>query len=299
MRAAFFPSEDLNPLKLKKISTQHPKESAWDRLIQLIDSIWPEQEEVIRIGVAVPGPFDPFQGVILSAPNIPAWKNLPVSRLLQEKFGVPIDVGNDANLAAMGEWRFGAGKGHRHLVYVTVSTGIGGGVIVDNRLLLGDRGLAGELGHVTVARDGPLCGCGQRGHLEAMASGPAIARWVKEEISRGAASSLSGSELITTQMIADAARSGDELALRALERAGTSIGVALADILHIFNPTIVIVGGGVSLSGELIMRPIRSAMQAHVMNTHFLDNLTLTTASLGDETGLLGALALARHQANG
>ncbi len=295
MRAAYYPSTSLTPHKIIKISTHHLAQSVWDRLLQLISSVWPDHEEVLRIGVAAPGPLDPFQGVIIEAPNIQEWENLPLARLLQERFGVPVDVGNDANLAALGEWYFGAGVGHRHLVYVTVSTGIGGGVIVDNQLLLGDRGLAAEIGHITVDRFGPLCGCGQRGHLEAMASGPAIARWVKEQILLGATSSLSSLNEITTQIIADAARNGDELALSALDRAGTSIGVALADVLHIFNPTIVIVGGGVSLSGELIMGPIRSAMQTHVMNAHYLDNLTLTTAALGDDTGLIGALALARH----
>jgi len=296
MRAAFYPADSRIPVALKKISTQHPTESAWERLVQLIQSIWPENEQVIRMGIAVPGPTDPYKGIIFGAPNIPAWKNLPLMNMLQEQFKVPVDLGNDANLAAMGEWKFGAGKGHRHLAYMTVSTGIGGGVILDNKLLLGDRGLAAEFGHITVQLDGPLCGCGQRGHLEALAAGPAIARWVKNEITQGATSTLSATSDITTQLVAEAAKNGDELAVRALERAGTYIGRALADVLHMFNPSIVIIGGGVSQSGDLLMKSVRISMEAHVMNTHYLDNLTLTTAALGDETGLLGALALARHQ---
>jgi glucokinase len=216
--------------------------------------------------------------------------------MLQEQFKVPVDLGNDANLAAMGEWKYGAGRGHRHLAYMTVSTGIGGGVILDNRLLLGDRGLATEFGHITVQRDGPVCGCGQRGHLEALAAGPAIAKWVKNEIAQGATSILSAKTDINTKLVAEAAKNGDELAVRALERAGTYIGRALADVLHMFNPSIVIIGGGVSQSGDLLMGPLRLSMEAHVMDAHYLENLTLTTAALGDETGLLGALALARHQ---
>lgn len=294
MRAACYPEHSHKPLTLEKISTQHPVESAWDRLVKLIASVWPASEPVSSIGVAAPGPVDPYQGIVLSAPNIPAWINLPLASLLQERFGVPVSVGNDANLAALGEWKFGAGKGHRHLVYLTVSTGIGGGVIMDNRLLLGYHGLAGELGHITVERGGLLCSCGQRGHLEALASGPAIARWVQAEIAQGAVSSLSTGELITTKLIAEAARKGDDLAIRALSRAGGFIGRAVADILHMYNPSIVIIGGGVSQSGELLMKNLRDEMRAHVMDSHYLDHLSVTTAALGDETGLLGALVLAR-----
>jgi len=244
MRAACYPVDSLNPLKIKKISTQHPEESTWDRLIKLVSSVWPEDNDVTAIGVAVPGPLDPFQGILFAAPNIPAWQNLPLARLLQERCSVPVMMGNDANLAALGEWNFGAGKGHHHLVYLTVSTGIGGGVIVDDHLLLGSRGLAAEFGHITVQSDGPLCSCGQRGHLEALASGPAIARWVEEELARGIESSISRLEVVTTKQIADAASKNDRLAVNALARAGTYIGTAIADVLHLFNPTIVIIGGG-------------------------------------------------------
>jgi glucokinase len=294
MRAACYPAHRHKEVKLQKISTQDPVESAWERLVKLITSVWPASEPVAGIGVAAPGPVDPYKGIILSAPNIPAWVNLPLASLLHERFGVPVVVGNDANLAALGEWKYGAGKGHRHLVYLTVSTGIGGGVIMDNRLLLGYHGLAAELGHITVERGGPVCGCGQRGHLEALASGPAIARWVQAEITQGAVSCLSGAKLITTKQIAEAARQDDDLARRALGRAGGFIGRAIADILHMYNPSIVIIGGGVSQSGELLMKNLREEMRAHVMDSHYLDQLSVTTAALGDKTGLLGALVLAR-----
>jgi glucokinase len=294
MRAACYPARRHNQLKLEKISTHHPGETPWDRLVKLITSVWPADETVAGIGVAAPGPVDPYQGIVLSAPNIPTWINLPLASLLQERFGVPVCVGNDANLAALGEWKYGAGKGHRFLVYLTVSTGIGGGVIMDNHLLLGYHGLAAELGHITVDPNGPMCGCGHRGHLEALASGSSIARWVQAEINQGAVSSLSRVNPITTKLIAEAARQGDELAIRALGRAGGFVGRAVADFLHMYNPSIVIIGGGVALSGELLMKNLREEMRAHVMDTHFMDHLSVTTAKLGDETGLLGALVLIR-----
>jgi len=294
MRAASYPARGHKQLKLEKIVTQHPTESPFDRLVNLITCVWPADETVAAIGAAAPGPVDPYRGIVLSAPNIPSWIDLPLASLLQAHFGVPACIGNDANLAALGEWKYGAGKGHRYLVYLTVSTGIGGGVIMDNHLLLGYHGLAAELGHITVERDGPLCSCGQRGHLEALASGPAIARWVEAELSQGATSSLSAVKPLTAKLIAEAAKQGDALATRAFARAGGFIGRAIADILHMYNPSIVILGGGVSLSGELLMKSLRKEMRLHVMDSHYLDHLSVTTAALGDETGLLGALVLAR-----
>jgi glucokinase len=293
IRTACFPIESQTPTIVKRIFTKGP-ESPHERLINLIASIVPKDEEIAAITVAAPGPLDPFEGIIFEAPNIPSWNNLPLKKLIQEQFNVPVAIGNDANLAALGEWRFGAGIGHRHLVYITVSTGIGGGVIIDNQLLLGVRGLAAELGHITVIPDGPLCGCGQRGHLEAVTSGPAIARWVEQEISQGIPSSMAAKRPITAKEVSRAASQGDDLAQAALARGGTYLGIAIADYLHVFNPSMVIIGGGVSQSGEAFIGPLRTAMSEHVLSKKYLDNLTLTTAALGDDVGLMGALALAQ-----
>jgi glucokinase len=294
LRAASFPVASQKPTMVKRISTKGPG-TPHERLINLFNTIIPKNEEIAAIAIAAPGPLDPFEGIIFEAPNIPEWKNLPLRKLIQDQFNVPVAIGNDANLAALGEWRFGAGKGHRHLVYITVSTGIGGGVIVDNQLLLGLRGLAAELGHVTIIPDGPLCSCGHRGHLEAVASGPAIARWVEQELSQGIPSSMTNQQPITAVIVSQAANQGDKLARAALARSGTYLGTAIADYLHIFNPSVVIIGGGVSQSGEALFAPLRTAMNEHVMSKKYLDNLTLTTAALGDEVGLMGALALAQN----
>ncbi len=293
IRAACFPIESQKPTLVKRINTKGP-DSPHERLINLIAEILPKGEELVAITVAAPGPLDPFEGIVYEAPNIPSWTNLPLKKLIQDRFNVPVAIGNDANLAALGEWRFGAGIGHRHLMYITVSTGIGGGVIIDNQLLLGAHGLAAELGHVTVIPDGPLCSCGQRGHLESVASGPAIARWVEQELSQGIPSSLPSNRPISAKEISLAANQGDKLAKAALARGGTFLGIAIADYLHIFNPTMVIIGGGVSRSGEALLGPLRIAMSEHVISKKYLDNLTLTTAALGDDVGLMGALALAQ-----
>ncbi len=294
MRAAVYSQHQNQPSRLDRIATRDKNATPLERLIQLIESVWPANEAVKAIGIAAPGPLDPNRGVIIAAPNIPGWIDFPLKKKLEDRFSVPVILGNDANLAAYGEWRYGAGQGHHHLVYLTVSTGIGGGIINDDRLLIGLRGMAAELGHVTVLPDGPMCGCGQRGHLEAIASGTAIAKWVELELSLGAASILPADKPITTKMVAQAAKKGDDLAVAALARSGTYIGQALADYLHIFNPSIVIIGGGVSLSGSLLMDPMRVAMCEHVLSEKYVENITLTTAALGDEAGLMGALALVR-----
>jgi glucokinase len=293
IRAACFPTQSQTPTIVKRINTKG-SDSPHERLFNLIAAIVPKDEEIAAITVAAPGPLDPYEGIVFEAPNISGWTNLPLRKLIQDRFNVPVAIGNDANLAALGEWRFGAGVGHRHLMYLTVSTGIGGGVIIDNQLLLGTRGLAAELGHITVIPDGPLCNCGQRGHLEAVSSGPAIARWVEQELSQGIPSSLASDRPITAKEVSMAASQGDELAKAALARGGTYLGIAIADYLHIFNPSIVIIGGGVSQSGEAFFGPLRTAMSEHVISKKYLENLTLTTAALGDDVGLMGGLALAQ-----
>lgn len=295
LRAACYTPDSLIPIQVERIATQANGSTPLERLKKLIASVWPQGQDVDAIGVAAPGPLDSNRGVVMAAPNIPGWVDLPLRQELQERFRIPVVVGNDANLAAVGEWKYGAGKGHHHLVYLTVSTGIGGGVIIDDRLLLGDRGLAAELGHVTVLHDGPLCGCGQRGHLEAIASGTAIARWVEEELKNGSISSLVDKRPVTAKAVSQAAHAGDNLAIAAFDRAGRFIGQALADYLHIFNPTAVIIGGGVSLSGKLLMDPLYESLKKHVLTNHYLDRLTIANAALGDDAGLMGALALARE----
>lgn len=293
LRVAVFSGGSTTPSKVQRMSTHSKDESVFDRLTAIIDALWPE-EPVAAISVACPGPLDPSQGIVLSTPNIPGWINFPLVDLLVKKYHVPTFLDNDANLAAVGEWRYGAGQGHNDVLYLTISTGIGGGVICGGHLLTGRRGMAAELGHLTVLPDGPFCSCGQRGHLEAIASGPAIARYVTERIAAGRTSSLSGDPHITAREAAAAARQGDELCREAFTFAGKHLGHAVADYLHIFNPSILIFGGGVSQSGPLLFDPMKESLAEHVMDAAYLDDLQIATAKLGDDAGLLGALAQAQ-----
>ncbi len=292
MRAAVFPAGENKPIRQKRIPTYVDGKTSLDRLIQLIREITADDEKIESIGIAAPGPLDPKTGIILASPNLPEWIGISISEMLQKEFGVPAFLGNDANLAAVGEWKYGAGQGHHHLLYLTISTGIGGGVISDDRLLVGHQGLGAELGHVVLLPDGPMCGCGHRGHLEALASGTGIAAYFAEQLADGHESILSGKP--DAKAISLAAKQGDELALETFERAGYFIGLAVSNYLMIFNPSIVIFGGGVSQAGDLIMNPIRKEVREAVLSEHYLQDLVITLAALGDDSGLFGALALAR-----
>lgn len=294
MRAACFLENEQKAARLQRIATQGANRTPLENLVHLIEAVWLETCEVQSIGLAVPGPIDLPRRQVITTPNIPEWRDFPLPDILEERFKVPVAFDNDANLAALGEWNFGVGHGHSHLVYITVSTGIGGGILVDNQLLHGVRGLAAELGHVTVVPDGPLCGCGLRGHLEAVASGTAIARMAREGLARHEHTSLVADPPPNARQVAEAAEQGDPLSQRIMAYAGKMLGVALADFLHIFNPSILILGGGVSHSGETFWAHLRQALQQHTMSAEYSKNLVIAQAALGDEAGLMGALALAR-----
>ena len=294
IRAAAYESDNITPLTHKRTRSHAKEPGTFDRLVKAIESAWPKDRSVEAIGMASPGPLDPETGVVLATPNIPEWVDFPVTEKLSEHFGVPAFLDNDANLAALGEWKFGAGRGHRHVLYLTISTGIGGGVIIDDRLLHGYHGLAAELGHVVVLAGGPVCSCGYEGHLEALAAGPAITRYVREQLEAGTKSELSSVEPLNAYEVAEAAKRGDALAKSAYERAGKFLGIGVASFLHTFDPSIVIFGGGVSQSGPLLFDPFEASLRDHVFNPRYLENLVITTAALGDNAGLLGALALAQ-----
>lgn len=293
IRAAAYEPSSIAPVRHHRTRSHGTESGVFDRLIKTIEAIW-QAGNVDAIGIASPGPLDPHTGTILDTPNIPEWVNFPVGPKLSEYFGVPVFLDNDANMAGFGEWQYGAGKGHDNLVYLTISTGIGGGVISGGQLLQGFHGMGAELGHMIVDPNGPLCSCGHRGHVEAFAAGRGIARYVCEQIDAGQNSTLQSQPDLSAKQVAKAALEGDALAISAFERAGFYLGIAVANYLAIFDPSILIFGGGVSQAGDLLFRPFRESLKAHVFHPHYLNDLIITKAALGDDAGLLGALALAR-----
>ena len=300
LRVAYFKRDQPPPadsIKVPTLASQGP-DAVIARMIETIESILPARKKKdLRIGVGSPGPLDPFRGVILDTPNMPGWNEIPLCERLAEHFSCPVVLDNDANLAALGEWSHGAAQGTKNMIYLTISTGIGGGAIIDGKLLRGAQGLAGELGHMSVQSGGSQCGCGQHGHLETLASGPAIARRALALLEAGEASMLAelvdDSEPLSAELVGLAARKGDALAREVVGEAGEHIGRHLASLAHAFNPEVIVLGGGVSRIGELFFEPIERAMRKHVMHPAYVDQLRLLPAKLGDSAGLVGAMVLA------
>lgn len=249
------------------------------------------------LAVAAPGPTDPWSGVIVEPPNLPGWSCVPLKEILESRLGLPTNVGNDANAAALAEHLFGAGKGTAHMIYVTVSTGIGGGVIVDGKLLLGKSGAAGEVGHMTIDLNGPKCACGNIGCLEALASGTAIARQAQERLKCGAKSSLldivrGDISSVTAIEVVQEAQKGDPFAREIINNAANALGVGMVNLANLFDPELIVIGGGLSNAGSLIFDPIRRIVNERAMKIT-TKGLRIVPTALGDDVGLLGAAALA------
>lgn len=297
IRVAAYEQDSTTPVAHHRTKSLAQTPGVYERLAEAIQTIW-QEGQISAIGIASPGPLDPHAGVILDTPNIPEWDNFPLAAKLSEQFGVPVHLDNDANMAGLGEWQYGAGKGHNDLVYLTISTGIGGGVISSGRLLQGFHGMGAELGHMLIDPNGPLCGCGQRGHIESYSSGPSIVRYINEQLKAGHESSLQKHSDLNAALAAKAALEGDALANSAFNRAGHYLGIAVANFLAIFDPSILIFGGGVSQVGDLLFKPFEESLRQYVFHPHYLDDLVITKAALGDDAGLLGALALARMKSD-
>lgn len=248
-------------------------------------------ERIRGVGVCSPGPLDTVSGTALGVPTIAGFADLPLRRMLEDRFHLPVQLENDGIAAALGEWRFGAGRGYDNVLYVTVSTGIGAGVITDGRVLRGRRGLAGHAGHMTIVRDGELCSCGNRGCWEAYGSGPAFARRARRRAAVGRGSALNAqADALQAADIFAAAAAGDALACDLVADEADILGVGLASLLHLFSPDVVVIGGGMSAAFAALEPGIRARLDAAAMRA-FRD-IDVVPAALGDNSGLIGAAAL-------
>ena len=251
------------------------------------------------IGIGAPGATDPFAGVVIMAPNLPGWRNINLRKALSARFGVPIFVGNDANLAGLAEHRFGAGQGTNHMIYITVSTGIGGGVIVRGRMLLGRQGLAGEIGHVTVDLTAEEEGSVAIGTLEGLASGPNIARRARRALHQGAESILLEKyvdhvDAVTPELLNEAAQAGDAFALEQFALTGRYLGIGIANLLHTFNPQRIVIGGGIWMHcNQYLEETMWAEIRSRTNAAEYWQDLEIISAQLGGKVGLLGAVALA------
>ena len=267
-----------------------------ERMVALIGEIAAGAgERALPVGVAIPGPLDPATGVVAYTPNLPGWRRFPLGETLRSHLGRPARLVNDGNSAAVGEARFGAAKGCRDLVYLALGTGVGGGIITGGRLIEGSTGLAGEVGHVTVALDGGRCTCGAVGCLETFAAGWAIKRdagLVAATAEGRRLRELAGDGPVTPALVAVAALEGDPAATRLLARAGRALGAAMGVFVNLFNPTLIVVGGGIATLGEPLLGPAAAAVADHCFPLARAA-VRIERSALGDDTALLGAAALA------
>ncbi len=270
--------------------------SAVETMFELIDALRQRHRGAEAIGVGAAGMVEWPAGYIRWAPNN-AYHDLPLRRLLEEATGLPAVVDNDANAAAWAEARYGAGAGRRNVLVVTVGTGIGGGFILDDRLFRGSTGVGGEFGHITVAADGPVCGCGNRGCLEAVASGTALGRLGRaaaEASPGGAIATLAGgTERVTGEVVFAAAKAGDPAAIELFDQLGGWLGIGLGSLVTLLDPEIVVIGGGLIATGELLLAPTRLALPAHTFARDMRLLPPVVAANLGAGAGLIGAADLA------
>src|SRR5215212_4322755 len=272
-----------------------------NRLIETVAQAITEVKDGFEVGgvcVAVPGRILASENKVISAPNLHEIENIRLDEEIGRRTGLMVTVENDANAAAWGEFRFGAGRGLQHMVSITLGTGVGGGIITHGMLLRGAQGAGGELGHVTIDPTGPRCGCGNYGCLEALASGTAIQRRARElanERPRSALGRLAIERQVLGEDVARLAGEGDEAAISVLEETGVWLGIGLAAFVNIFNPEVVAIGGGASRSGEFIMGPARKEVQLRARSPS-RDLVKIRVATLGPESGVLGAAALARGE---
>ncbi len=250
--------------------------------------------QIQAISIACAGGIDTDKGIVVTpSPSLPGWSGLPLADIIKEKTGAEVYVLNDASAAALGEQRYGAGKGVKALVLISLGTGIGGGIIIDDKLYLGAEGGAGELGHMTVEAGGLKCGCGNTGCLEMYASGRAVAADATARLRKGEKSSLAENiEKLTAEMVGKAAQQGDKLARDVIARAAHYLGVGLVNIANIFNPQMIVIGGGLAGLGEMLIAPGRKMVAERTFSINSR-NVKIVKAKLGNEAGVYGAAAFA------
>ncbi|MDB2108390.1 ROK family protein [Clostridium paraputrificum] len=265
------------------------------RIIQSIDEVIVGSstsiDEVEAIGIGSPGPLDAKKGIIITTPNLP-FKDYNLVQPLKEKYNIPVYLDNDANAAAIGEYMFGAGKGKESIVYFTVSTGVGGGAVLDGKVYRGHTSNALEIGHTTVNPNGPRCNCGNLGCLEAMSSGTAIAKKGKEAVSTNVETSLKKYDTVTSYEVFKEAEAGDEVAKDIIDNALTYLGIGVANAIATFDPEMIIIGGGVSKAGDIVFDTVKKVVNKRCFKS-MAESCEIVPAGLGSDAGVVGAVALA------
>jgi glucokinase len=270
---------------------------------QAVKSAGLDWQAVLGVGIGAPGPVDTDRGIVYTPPNLPGWDKVPLAPRLSQALGVPVYLENDVNLGTIGEHALGAGRGTRDMVGIFVGTGVGGGLILEGKLRSGFRHAAGEVGHMVVMAGGPVCGCGQRGCLEALASRTAIERDIQIGLAAGRKSFIpkltgQGTRRITSGVLARATRQGDPLITEIMVRVQWYLGLLTANIVNLVDPEMVVLGGGIiEAFGAEFLKPIRATARQHFIQQTDANKVRIVVAELGDHAGVLGAAVLAHRRA--
>lgn len=263
-------------------------------VVDLMKETKTDAKNIEGIGFGFPGQIDYKNGIVRFATNIPGWVDVPIEEIFEKEFGIPTRVDNDVRCATLGELNFGAGKGCKNLVCITLGTGIGSGIVVDGKLVRGASNVAGEIGHIKLQMNGgPLCGCGDYGCFEAFASGPSIVAMAQEYIKGGKSAKFRemADPEITPYIVAQAAKEGDVVAKRIFTIMGEYVGFGLASVINLLNPERIIIGGGVADAGEIIFAPIRETISKRAMPIAAAA-VEIVPAQLGNMAGVIGASLL-------
>jgi glucokinase len=258
-----------------------------------------KRDDFAGVGIGSPGPLDRERGIVIVTPNL-GWRNFPLRDEVANRVGLPASLDNDANCATLGEWWCGAAKGGRHVVGLTIGTGIGGGLILDGRLFHGASDVAGEIGHTTIDSTGRRCKCGNYGCLEAYASGPAIAERAREALAGGEPSTLLelvGGDLtrITAQLVYEASKKDDDVARQVVRETANFLGAGVANLLNIFNPDVVVIAGGVTQAGEPLFEPLRAEVRRRAFRPA-VEACRIVPGTLKGSAGVVGAVATFKQQ---
>jgi glucokinase len=257
--------------------------------------------EPVGVGISSPGPLDPWRGIVVSPPNLAGWRNVPLVAPVEDALDLPTFLERDTNVAVLAEWRYGAAQGARNVIYVTVSTGVGGGIIADGRPVIGAEGMAGEVGHLIVDIDGPVCGCGRPGHLEAIGSGTALARDARALLDAGEAPVLA--ELaaraaeVDARLLGEAADAGDPACVAALERAWVAVGAGCASLVNLLNPDVIVMGGAIAVNRPRVLEVAREEIVKRAFEVP-AKRVRVVPAALGDDVSLIGSLPIVNERLN-
>jgi glucokinase len=271
-----------------------------DQIVELAEDVFVEYGSRLTAGVGVvaPGPLEPKAGIVRFAPNLPGWENVPLAKLLEDRLQIPVVLGNDGNCAALGESMFGAGKDVDNLIYLALGTGLGAGIIHQGQLIEGVAGVGGEVGHVSIDPNGSRCTCGGIGCMEAYIGGWAIARHGEMAVHSERSSlirEIAGDERITAEIVAQAAEQGDRAAIDIFARGGRALAVGIGGLVNVFNPELIVIGGGLARAGDFILEPFRASLPHYTM-VPIYQHVAVVPSALETNTGVYGAAANVFYQ---